>query len=312
MTRRRPLLLAALSAPVWLSPAAQAQQRKSLADPLRLGVDGALVESGLARALVRAFGRDTGIAVQLVPGPALPLLDALERGELDAALTNAPDTELKLAQQGLAHDRRAVAMAALVLVGPAPKGKPADPAGVAGSRNIAEALQRVAAALAALTAPPASGAPAAPAATTVATATSAAKSPTPTAAPTSPPAPMQFLSAADGSGAHVAEQALWRAAKVAPVSPWYAAADKGATLASQARTRGAYALVERGSWAVHGGAPLAVLVEGDPSLELPVHVMRSFRINHPAAKIFIGWITGPKGARVVAAQRGYRAPKRST
>jgi tungstate transport system substrate-binding protein len=180
---------------------------------------------------------------------------------------------MKLERLGLAHDRRAVAMGALVLVGPAPKGKLADPAAVAGSRDIADALRRMA-----------------------------------TAAAT--PGTLQFLSAADGSGCHAAEQMLWRAAKVAPTPPWYAPADKGSPLIAQARALGAYALVERGSWADEGGAPLAVLVEGDPLLDLPVHVMRSFRINHPAAKIFVAWIAGPKGARVVNAQRGYRAPRR--
>ena len=268
---RRSLLLAGLAGPPWLT-LAHAQQRKSLADPLRLGVDTALAESGLARSLQRAFGRDTGIAVQLVPGAAIPLLDALERGELDAALTNAPAAELKLDQQGLVHDRRAVALAGLVLVGPAPKGRTPDPAGVAGGHDVAQALQRLS-----------------------------------TAAAT--PDALLFLSAADGSGTHAAEQALWRAAKVAPAAPWYLPAAKGSSLIAQARTRGAYALVERGSWVAQGGAPLAVLVEGDPLLDVPVHVMRSFRINHPAAKIFISWITGPKGARVVAGQRGYRSPK---
>ena len=271
MMLRRFLLLAGLAGPQWLS-GAHAQQRKSLADPLRLGVDLALAESGLARSLQRAFGRDTGIAVQLVPGPAMPLLDALERGELDAALTNAPAAELKLDKEGLVHDRRAVANASLVLVGPAPKGRTPDPAGLAGGRDIAQALQRLSAAAAT-------------------------------------PETLLFLSAADGSGTHAAEQALWRAAKVAPTAPWYVPAAKGSSLISQARARGAYALVERGSWAAQGGAPLAVLVEGDALLDVPVHVMRSFRINHPAGKIFVGWITGPKGARVVAGHRGYRSPK---
>ena len=44
------------------------------------------------------------------------------------------------------------------------------------------------------------------------------------------------------------------------------------------------------------------------TLAEPVHVMRSFRINHPAGKIFVTWISGPKGRRIVAAQRSYRAP----
>jgi tungstate transport system substrate-binding protein len=271
MTKRRPLLLACLGAPLMLGSRAQAQQRKSLADPLRLGADHALL--GLARALQRAFGRDTGIAVQLVPGAALPLLEALERGELDAALTNAPDAEAALDKQGLAHDRRAVAIGGLVFVGPAPKGKVRDPASVAGSNGIAEALQRIAA-------PPPAGAEAA-----------------------------LFLSAGDSSGTHAAELALWRAAKVAPAAPWYASVDKGASLIAQARARGAYALVDRAGWSTQGGAPLAVLIDADPLLDLPVHVMRSFRVNHPAGKMFVAWIGGPKGARVVAGQRGYRLPK---
>jgi tungstate transport system substrate-binding protein len=128
------------------------------------------------------------------------------------------------------------------------------------------------------------------------------------AALASAPGDVGFVSAGDGSGTHTAEQAVWRAAKIAPAAPWYLNAGSSAALPALARSRNAYALVERGVWAAAGGAPLAVLVEGDPLLAEPVHVMRSFRINHPAGKIFVGWISGPKGRRVVAAQRAYRAP----
>ncbi len=270
MTTRRRLLLgtaAALSVP----RLAAAQQRASLADPLRLGVDHALVDSGLASALLKGFGRDTGVVVQLNGGPAQPLLEALERGELDATLTNAPQAELRLESQGLAHDRRRVADTALVLVGPAPKKKTPDPAGIARMTDAAAALAQIRdAAMAA-------------------------------------PGTIGFLSAGDGSGAHLAEQALWRAAQVAPAAPWYAKVAAG-SLAAQARQQAAYALVERGVWAARGGAPLAVLVEGDERMALPVHVMRAFRVNHPAGKLFATWITGPKGRAVVAAQRGYRVP----
>lgn len=268
-TRRRLVLgtAASLSFPAL----AIAQQRASLVDPLRLGIDLALVESGLAPALQAAFGRDTGVAVKLQPGPALPLLETLERGELDATLTNAPEAELRLEAQGLAHDRRRVADGALLLVGPAPKKKQPDPAGIAKMNDAAAALVQL------------------------------------RDAALDQPTAITFLSAGDGSGAHAAEQALWRSAKVAPAAPWYLKAQPGG-FAAQARQRAAYALVERGVWAARGGAPLAVLVEGDERMALPVHVMRSFRVNHPAGKLFVAWITGPKGRAVVAAQRGYRAP----
>jgi len=270
MSTRRHWLAVPLAA-LWPVATVRAQQRRSLKDPLRLGVDGALWDSGLAQALQRAFGRDTGIAVQLVRMPALPLLEALDRGEMDAALANAPDAETRLDQQGLVHDRQAVAAGDFVIVGPAPKGKAKDPAGIAGGHDAVAALVSVRdAALAA-------------------------------------PGSVTFLSAADGSGTHAAEQALWRRARIAPAAPWYVAADAATPLIVQARARGAYALVERGDWLAHGGPPQAELVVDDPVLGEAVHVMRAFRVNHPAGKIFVAWIVGPKGRRVVSMQRGYRS-----
>lgn len=272
MISRRPMLIATGLALIG-APSVRAQQRRSLSDPLRVGADAALVDSGLAKALQLGFGRDTGIAAKLVRMPALPLLEALERGELDAGLTNAVEAELRLEKEGLAHDRHSIADGEFVIIGPAPRGKTPDPAGIAGTRDVAVAMAKIRdAALAAA------------------------------------PGDVSFVSAGDGSGTHVAEQAAWRAAKIAPAAPWYLNAGSTAALPALARSRNAYAVVERGVWAIAGGAPLAVLVEGDPLLAEPVHVMRSFRINHPAGKIFVAWIGGPKGRRVVAAQRTYRAP----
>jgi tungstate transport system substrate-binding protein len=303
MLQRRFVVWAGLTSPLW--PASgHAQQRQSLADPLRLGVDVALAESGLAGALQRGFGRDTGIAVQTVPGAATALLAALERGEIDALLGNLPDAEARLEKQGLLHDRRAVAVSELVLVGPAPKGRTPDPAAVAGGRDIALALQRIHAAAVGGASLGAAGTPGAAGGAGTPGASGAAGLPIAASAA----GPIAFVSAGDGSGTHLVEQALWRAAGLAPASPWYVAAAGGQGVPATARARGAYALVERGHWAQRGGAPLAVLVEGDPSARLPVHVMRSFRTNHPAGKIFTAWITGPKGRRIVGAQPGYRLP----
>ena len=273
MIDRRRLMrsLLAAAAVVASGTPSRAQQRRSLSDPLRLGVDPALADSGLARALLQGFGRDTGIAVKLVTVPSLPLLDGIDRGEFDAALANAPDAEARLEQQGLAHDRRSIAKGEFVLVGPAPSRHQKDPAAIAGLRDAAEALIQVRGAALAM------------------------------------PDRVEFLSAGDGSGVHVCEQALWRQARLGPAAPWYRSADAQPDLVAQARARGAYALVERGAWAVRGGAPLAVLVEGDPRLAEAIHAMRSFRVAHPAGKIFVAWIAGPKGGRVVSAQRAYRA-----
>jgi len=44
------------------------------------------------------------------------------------------------------------------------------------------------------------------------------------------------------------------------------------------------------------------------SADEPIHVMRSFRVNHPAGKMFVAWICGPKGRRLVGSLHAYRAP----
>lgn len=249
-------------------PAAHAAQRKSLADPMRLGAEQALLDSGLASQLQKAFGRDTGVAVQLVAGRSASLLDALEAGELDAAMTNAPELEAQLEKQGLGHDRRLVAVGDFVLVGPLTGvGKKAkDPAGIAGERDIAVALAKLA------------------------------------------QAQMRFVGAIAGSGADLGSRALWRAAKVAPAAPWHVES-KGNAL-EQAMAESAYTLVERGLWLARGRKPLGLLVEGDARMATPVHVMRSFRVNHPAAKLFGQWVAGGPGQRIAAGVRGWRAAPR--
>ncbi len=121
------------------------------------------------------------------------------------------------------------------------------------------------------------------------------------------PAAPVFLTAGDGSGAHVFEQATWREAGIAPEAPWYVVAAPRLDLVSQARARRAYAIVERGAWLTQGGNPLAILVDRDPRGVESIHVMRSFRSPHPAGKLFLAWIAGPQGRAVVGRQRGYRA-----
>lgn len=265
---RRPFLITLLGSS-WAMQAL-AVQRKSLADPMHLGVEQSLVDSGLAGKLQRSFGRDTGVAVLLVPGASATVLAALEQGEVDAALTDAPEIEMRLEKQGLAHDRRQVAMGDMVLVGPVTgKGrKLVDPAGVAGERDIATALVKLSQAQA------------------------------------------RVVSAPDGSGAYLAELALWRAAKVGPAAPWYAKTPEKEDALALAATQGAYTLVDRGRWLARGRKPLAVLVEGDARMGLPVHVMRSFRVNHPAAKLFVQWVSGPQGHQVAGSVAGWRGAVR--
>jgi tungstate transport system substrate-binding protein len=266
-SRRHALIKLAAVATTFASPASTfAAQGQSLGDPLRLAVDDALFESGLALALQRAFGRDTGVAVQILHGPATGVLEALERGEHDAALTNAPSVEEPLDKQGLVHDRHVIAHGDFVIVGPAVLAKP-----LAAGSDAVLAMNRLS------------------------------------------QAQVPFITRPDGSGTHLAEQGMWRAARIAPTPPWYLQADKGSSVLAQAAQHRACAFVERGMW-LAGGAGIAgkgyrILAEGDPRMGVDVHVMRTFRAErqHPAGKLFVAWIGSAKGRLVAASHRGYRA-----
>jgi len=266
--RRRLLLAIGLAAAV---PPLSAREvrRKAPGGPLRCGADVALMESGLAGALRDGFGRDSGIPVHLVLGPALPLLEALAKGELDVALSNAPAAEADLERQGLVYDRRPIALGRFALVGPP---TPLGAEAIAPGAGIAAALRALA------------------------------------SAANAGPDALVFLSSNDGSGAHVAEQSAWRLAGIAPQPPWYRTAEGGRPLAEAARAQDAWAIVEGGAWARHGGAPLGLRIETDPALAETVHAMRSFRSPHPAGKFFSDWIAGRRGRAVVSRQRAYRVP----
>lgn len=245
---------------------------------LLVGVEAALQASGLAQRLRQAIGRDTGLAIEWRAGPSGALLPLLERGELDAALTQAPEPELALERQSLLHDRRPVARSELVLVGPAPRRaagskRPArgDPAGVAGGRDAASALARIAEAGARGDA--------------------------------------AFIAAGEPSGAQALEQALWKTLGPQPLGPWLRTAGAGPTaVLDLARQTQSYALVERGVWLARGGGSgLALLVAGDPRLAATYHVMRAFRANPPGGRLLVSWLAGPSGQRTVRAfGRGYR------
>ncbi|HEX7384394.1 MAG TPA: substrate-binding domain-containing protein [Burkholderiaceae bacterium] len=247
--------MAALAvAPAWA-------QRRPGDRMLALGAETLLVDAGFGAALRRRFGRDTGLALRVEPGPSTALLQALARGEIDLALTHAPALAARLEADGTIYGERSVARTDFLLAGPQ---------GSAGaSHNVLTELTL----LAERRAP--------------------------------------FLTRNDGSGTHLAEQALWRLAGIAPAEPWYRPLDPaGGPLLAQAHAAGAACLVDRATWLAPSGAArgLAVLCEGDSLLATELRVHRSLVSAHPAAKLFLAWLTGPAGRALVARTRGLRAP----
>ncbi|WP_415519213.1 MAG: substrate-binding domain-containing protein [Desulfovibrio aminophilus] len=121
-----------------------------------------------------------------------------------------------------------------------------------------------------------------------------------------------FVSRGDDSGTHKAELKLWKAAEL-PVpdkESWYISAGQGmlATLAMAAE-RGAYTLVDRGTWYKYeadqkGKAPLTILVEGDKPLlnqysVMPVNPAHCPGVRADLAKKFSEWITSAKAQKFV-------------
>jgi tungstate transport system substrate-binding protein len=83
-----------------------------------------------------------------------------------------------------------------------------------------------------------------------------------------------WISRGDRSGTHTKEQELWRTAGVDPDGDWYVETGQGmgATLRIADERRG-YTLSDRGTFIATAKLELEVLVEGDPRLFNPYHVI---------------------------------------
>lgn len=261
---RRGCLLAGAGALLGAWPA-WGLQRESLANPLRLGCDEALVNSGLASAWQRAFARDTGVVVSLIAEPATRILEMLNTAEVDMSLTNVPDIESFMADRGLAHDRIQVAVGGFLVVGP---------------EVLQKALQAKSTRLGQHELMPL-----------------LAASETP------------FLTRADDSGTYHFERSLWAPLQVTPSPSWYFVAQGTTPVWLQARDMVACTMVERGVWERIGPkSGLTVWSDNSQGWSVEIHLMRSFRGHHPAARLWIQWVTGPRGRRIAARQPGYQSP----
>ena len=97
--------------------------------------------SGLFDYLLPQFTRTTGIGVHVVAQGTGQALETARRGDADVVLVHDPVAEAEFVRQGHGIMRREVMYNDFVLIGPA-----ADPAGVAGRKEIAAALAAIAAA----------------------------------------------------------------------------------------------------------------------------------------------------------------------
>jgi tungstate transport system substrate-binding protein len=122
-----------------------------------------------------------------------------------------------------------------------------------------------------------------------------------------------FISRGDGSGTHIAELALWKAAGIdiaAEKGPWYKEIGQGMGAAlNTAAAADAYVLSDRGTWlSFKNKGDLAIAVEGDKRLFNQYGVMLVNPQKHPTVKAalgqrFIDWLISPEGQHAIA---GYK------
>ena len=116
-----------------------------------------------------------------------------------------------------------------------------------------------------------------------------------------------FVSRGDKSGTYAKEMSFWKKVKMTLSLPWYLEAGRGMgavlIIADQKR---AYTLTDRGTYlAFRRKLDLAILVEGDPALFNPYHVIavnpaKRPHVNYLGAMLLIGWLTSAEGQEIIA------------
>ncbi|MCH8178989.1 MAG: hypothetical protein IIA02_04290 [Proteobacteria bacterium] len=267
-TRRHVLQLAsALAAPALTWPTWAAPRLSPRADAPEVGVDPALVASGLTERWSQAMRRDMGWSARWRPLPSGALLLQMEQGEVDLGIYLSHPQASRLAQQGLIHDQHPLARTDVLLVGPAQ-----DLAGIRAERDPALALRQVlvahAAGAALWQAPPPASALAALLERLLA---GAGVQPGASAGPL---AGMASAPAARGKPpADIPYRLLTRA-------EWLAAPP------------------------ARGQAAPRVWLQGGPDqrlLSLDCTLARPFRAKHPGARLLVQWLQGPLARQAVAA-----------
>jgi tungstate transport system substrate-binding protein len=220
-------------------------------------------QSGLFRHLLPIFEKKTGITVKVVAVGTGQALDIGRRGDADVVFVHDRVAEQKFVAEGYGVKRLPVMYNDFVLIGPK-----ADPAAIAGGKDVVTGLRKIAAAQAPFVSRgDRSG-------------THAAE--------------LRFWKMAEvdpkaGSGA------------------WYRETGSGMGPAlNSAAGMNAYILADRGTWlSFRNRAELGIAVEGDKRLFNQYGVMLVNPAKHPhvkqqAGQAFIDWILSPEGQAAIA------------
>ncbi len=222
--------------------------------------------SGFFDYVLPRFTAATGVGVRVVAVGTGAALRLGRRGDVDVVLVHAREAELRFVAAGHGIERRDVMYNDFVVVGP-----DSDPAGVRGSKDVADAFRRVAATR----------------------------------------APFASRGDDSGTHMAERRYWKDAATNPKPGSGiWYfeVGAGMGATL-NLAAAKGAYVLSDRATWlSFKNRVGLSIAVEGDPRLFNPYGVILVNPVRHPHIKRadgmrFIEWLTSDAGRAAIAGFR---------
>ena len=220
-------------------------------------------DSGLFGSILPKFTAKTGIEVRVVAKGTGQAIDLAKRGDADVLFVHHKPSEEKFVAEGFAPVRKPVMYNDFVIVGPA-----SDPAGVKGSKDVAESLSKIAQAK----------------------------------------APFVSRGDDSGTHkAELALWKTANLDPTKADGGWYRSIGQGMgpTLNTAAAMNG-YALTDRGTWLnFKNRGPLTVLVEGDKRLfnQYGVMLVNPAKFSHVKAadgQTFVDWLVSAEGQKAIA------------
>jgi len=251
----RCLLTAALALAVFALPATASETR------IRCASTTSTQNSGLFDHILPLFKKKTGITVDVVAVGTGAAIEIGKRGDADVVMVHAKEQELKAVEEGFFVNRQDLMYNDFVIVGP-----PADPAGIKGLKQAAEALRKI------------SGAGHPFVSRGDRSGTHTKELALWTAAGIEPAGRAWYLSVGQGM-------------------------EKTLRIADEKR---AYSLTDRGTWlAVRDKVDLPVLVEGDPVLfnqygVMAVNPEKHGHVRFLEAMEFVNWLVSKEGQEAIA------------
>ncbi len=220
------------------------------------------VDSGLFDSILPLFSARFGIDVRVVAQGTGQALDTARRGDADVVLVHARAAEEKFVAEGFGVARKPVMYNDFVLIGPK-----ADPAGIKGMSDVAQAFAKIA----------------------------------------EKRIPFVSRGDRSGTHSAELALWRAAALDVEAIrGPWYREIGQGMGAAlNVAGAMGAYVLSDRGTWlGFKNRGDLDILVEGDRRLFNQYGVILVNPAKHPHVKaaegqIFIDWLAGPEGQRAI-------------